>query len=177
MLDSFIQLLTPLNINENYYEIIVALSSFSFVVSVVNFILKKTKVFDPDKVFDVFNKLFIKNPIKRFSLTATLVVLDLIVLVLNVCNLVFTIPSDLYHLWLILTMLSFISTAASAGAKFVIASFWFGYSLPMFIRFKFSKAFSFVFFAAWMAFSTIVSVCDGMLSFNEVLTIIETFGM
>lgn len=176
MWDSLVQFLSPLNIDDHYYEIMVALSTFSFIVSLVNLILKKCNIFDPDGIFDLIKKEFIKNHFQRFSITVALFVLDLCVWIFDICNLLITIPSNFHLPWIILTTISLFVTFASAGAKFVIASFWLGRSFGTFVRRKFSKAFRFLFFAVWMAFSTIVGLCDTILSYNDVITTIKMLG-
>lgn len=173
MLDSLLQILTPIAIDEKYYSIVVALSSLSFVVSLVTLILKITNIFDADKVFDLLISVFVKNPAKRFSITVTVFILDSCVLVLDLCNKFFTIPADYYTLWIILMVIHVLLTGASAGAKFVIAAFWFGFSLPMLLKFKFLTAISAILFAVWMVFSTIVGVCDSILSYNDIYSIIK----
>jgi hypothetical protein len=177
MLDFLIQFLSPLNIDDHYYEIMVALSTFSFFVSLVNFILKQCKVFDPDEIFDKIKSEFIKNHFQRFSITVALFVLDLCVWIFDICNSLVTIPSDFHLLWIVLTTISLFVTFASAGAKFVIASFWLGRSFGVLVKAKLLRAFCFLFFAVWMAFSTIVGLCDTILSFNDVLTTIKTLGI
>ena len=141
MLDFLIQFLSSLNIDDHYYEIMVALSTFSFFVSLVNFILKQCKVFDPDEIFDKIKSEFIKNHFQRFSITVVLFVLDLCVWIFDICNSLVTIPSDFHLLWIILTTISLFVTFASAGAKFVIASFWLGRSFGVFVKAKLLRAF------------------------------------
>ena len=177
MSDFLVQFLSSFNIDENHYEIMVALATFSFFVSLVNLILKKCKIFDPDEIFDQIKNEFIKNHFQRFSITVALFVLDLCVWIFDICNLLITIPSNFHLSWIILTTISLFVTFASAGAKFVIASFWLGRSFGMFVKAKLLRAFCFLFFAVWMAFSTIVGLCDTILSFNDVLTTIKTLGI
>lgn len=177
MSDFLVQFLSSLNIDLHYYEIMVVLAAFSFFVSLVNFILKQCKVFDPDEIFDQIKNEFIKNQFQRFSITALLFVLDLCVLIFAICNLLVTVPSNFHLPWIILTTISLFITFASSGAKFVIASFWLGRSFGMLVKAKLLKAFRFLFFAVWMAFSTIVGLCDTVLSFDNVLTIVKTLGI